>query len=352
MIGVNKLFENVLKKPGFWTQSGPFNDIVLSSRVRLARNVKSVPFPNNMDEGDISIVDSLIDKFISSSIYSDKIIMVDLNSIESNEKRILRERNIITYEMEISRNSKVLINNENDFTVLINDEDHFRIQVIKPGLQLFEAYSLANSVDDELNKFVPYAFLDDMGYLSACPSNLGTGLRASVLLHLPVITMKKKMNEITSALKKNGIEIKGTISDSQRSLGSIFQVSNRVTLGISEVDILEKLDNEVNSILETEDRLRDEYFSKSRNELEDLIWRSYGVLKYSRKISYVEAMEHLSNVRLGIIFALIKNINISLINNLMVNIQWSHMQRNFGKIFRSTIEGDQTRAEYIRFNLE
>ncbi len=346
------MFEHVLSRPGFWAIDGPCNDVVLSSRIRLARNLKSLPFPNKLEEGELFLLTSLIDKFVSESSFSEHILFIDLNKIDSNEKRILRERNIITYEMEISNNSHVLIDSEEDFTILINDEDHFRIQVIKSGFQILDAYRLAEKVDNELNKYMTYAFSDEYGYLSACPSNLGTGMRASVLLHLPVLSMKKKINDIVSRARKNGIEVKGTIGDSYKTLGNIYQISNKVTLGLSEVDLIENLDLMVNGIIEMEDHERDEYFTSSKPELEDKIWRSYGVMKHARKISYVEAMDHLSNIRLGVIFAVIKNIDIHIINNLMVNIQWSHLQRNFGKVFKSTVEGDQSRAEYIRMNLD
>ncbi len=346
------MLENVLKKPGFWSGSGPYNDVVLSSRIRLARNIKSLPFSNRMSDGEVLIIKNIIDKFSSSSIYAGKIIPVNLKDIDSNEKRILRERNLITYEMEIAPSSFVLIDSEDDFTILVNDEDHLRIQVIKPGLQLLDSYRLANDVDDELNRFVPYAFSDEYGYLSACPSNLGTGLRASVMVHLPVLTIKQKMHEIVPRARKTGVEIRGTIGENNRTLGSIYQISNRTSLGMSVIDIIEKLDHEITAILDQEDRERDEFFSASRPELEDKIWRSFGILKFSRKMSYVESMEHLSNLRLGVIFAVIKKLDIHNINSLMVNIQWSHLQRHYEKIFRSTMEGDQARAEYLRANLD
>lgn len=346
------MFEHVLEKPGFWSVYGPNSDVVISSRIRLARNMDTVPFPGRFGEHDAALIKSMLDTFVQGSAFRGKVLLVDLSAIDSNEKRILRERNIITYEMEIARNSFVIIDSDDDFTILINDEDHFRIQVIKPGLQLMDAYRLGNEVDDELNRFIPYAFSDEFGFLAACPSNIGTGLRASVLLHLPVLSLKKKINDLVPRARANGIEIKGTIGDSNRTLGSIYQISNRASLGLSEIDIIEKLDHEVTTILEMEDRERDEFFSASRSEMEDKVWRSFGLLKHARKMSYVEAMDHLSNVRLGIIFAVIKNLDINIINNLMVTIQWSHLQRTFGKIFKSTVEGDEARAEYIRMSLD
>ena len=274
--------------------------------------------------------------------------VVDLKDVDANEKRFLRERNIITYEMEVADNALVAVNNSDDFNILVNEEDHFRIQVIRPGLQLMEAYKTADRVDTELNRFVPYAFSDELGFQTACTSNLGTGLRVSVLLHLPVITMKNLLSELIPEDRKNMIDIKGTIGKSSKTHGGLYQLSNRVSLGPSEVDIIETIDEVVGRILEKEDTLRDEYFTDSRVELEDIVWRSYGTLRYSRRISYIEAMDHLSNVRLGIVLAVIKKLDVKAVNDIMVNIQWAHLQRNYGLLFKSTDECDEYRAGYMR----
>lgn len=310
--------------------------------------MQALPFPNRLISEDTYPIRDAIGRFAHESAYRNNVNIIELKSIDSNEKRFLRERNIITYEMEVSDNSLVAINNADDFTILVNEEDHFRIQVIRPGLQLMEAYKIADRVDTELNRFAAFAFSDDLGYLTACTSNLGTGLRVSVLLHLPVCTIKNCVHELIPEDKKNAIELKGTIGPSSKTLGSLYQVSNRISLGPSEVDIIETVDDVVSRILEIEDTSRDEYFSESRLELEDKICRSYGLLQYSRRISYIESMDHLSGVRLGIILAIIKNIDVKAVNELMVNVQWAHLQRHYGLLFKSTNECDEYRADYIR----
>ncbi len=342
------MFEEVLQQSGFWTSTGPFSHIVLSSRLRLARNMQSVPFPGRMLTDESYPIRGAMEKFAYESKYRDHTSIIDLKEIDANEKRFLRERNIITYEMEVAENSLVAINNSDDFSILVNEEDHFRIQVIRPGLQLTEVYKTADLVDNELNRFVPYAFSDDLGFLTACTSNLGTGLRVSVLLHLPIITMKNGIQELLPEDRKNKIEIKGTIGKSSKTLGSLYQLSNRVSLGLSEVDIIESLDDVIGSILDKEDTRRDEFFSESRTEVEDIVWRAYGALRYSRRISYIEAMDHLSNVRLGIVLAIIKSIDVKTVNDIMVNIQWAHLQRHYALLFKSTGECDEYRADYIR----
>lgn len=342
------MFEEVMKQSGFWTSTGPFSHIVLSSRIRLARNMHSVPFPNRLISEDMYAIRDAIERFARESAYRDHVNIIELKSIDNNEKRFLRERNIITYEMEVSDNSLVAVDNIDDFTILVNEEDHFRIQVIRPGLQLMETYKIADRVDTELNRFAAYAFSEELGYLATCTSNLGTGLRVSVLLHLPVLTIKNGLHDIIPEEKKKAVELKGTIGPSTKTLGSLYLLSNRISLGPSEVDIIETFDEVLGGILETEDNGRDEYFSESRLELEDRIWRSFGLLQFSRRISYIESMDHLSNIRLGIILAIIKNFDVKALNDLMVNIQWAHLQRHYGLLFKSTNECDEYRADHIR----
>lgn len=342
------MFEEVLQQSGFWATTGPFSHIVVSSRVRLARNMAGVPFPGRLPSDELYPVRNAIAAFAGNSSFGGRVSVIDLKNVESNEKRFLRERNIITYEMESSENSMVALDGTDDFTILVNEEDHFRIQVIRPGLQLMEAYRTADSVDTELNRFAAYAFSDELGYLTACVSNLGTGIRVSALLHLPVITMKNRIHELVPDDKKTLVDLKGTIGQSSKTLGCLYQLSNRVSLGLSEVDIIETVDEVIGRILEAEDDGRDELVTASRIELEDRVWRSLGILQYSRRSSYIEAMDHLSNVRLGIILAIIKNIDIRAVNDLMVQVQWAHLQRHYGLYFKSTSECDEYRADYIR----
>ena len=344
------MIEEVLQRPGFWALEGPHDETVLSSRIRLARNMSSVPFPNRLDQGDLSLLRMVIDRFVTESEYRESAVLIDLRGTGSQEKRLLRERNVITSEMEESDISMVIACPDYDFTILVNEEDHFRIQVIRRGLRLREIFRIADSIDDELNRFVQYAFSDQYGYLCACPSNIGTGLKVSVLLHLPALAHKKRIGDLSKQFVKSGLEIKGTVGDMARTMGGIYHLSNRVTLGMSEVDIIETVDCAVNEILTMEDRERDELYSSSRNDLEDRVMRSLGLLLNARKINYVEAMDHISNVRLGVILAIIRDCDINTLNEIMVNIQWSHLQRYYNRTFRSSAEADEYRSVYIRSN--
>ena len=341
------MFEQLQKLKKFWSFNGPKNDIVISSRIRLARNMHTVSFPGNLEDNEIDNIRSISEKFINESEFRNDLSIIELNGIEKDEKRLLRERNLITQEMEDSIISSVIINSNEDFQIFVNEEDHFRIQIIRPGLQLMEAYRIADRVDNELNRFVVYSYSDDYGYLTTCPTNLGTGLKVSVILHLPVLSLRRKVLSIMPKVKKRNAEMKGIIGENNISPGCLYQISNKVSLGVSEVDIIELMDEIVNNVFELEDRARDEYVSKSRLDIENKVWRSYGLLKYSRKISYTEAMENISNVRLGIILGIITKIEINFLNDLMVNIQYSHLLKNFGINNVKINEVDEIRAEYI-----
>ncbi len=340
------MLKKIFKKQGFWSYDGPKMDTVLSTRARLARNLKSLPFPIKMEDKDFLVTKKIASKFIETAGIKD-ISIIDLNDMLPNEKRLLRERNLITHDMENSPGSLLVTDSENNFMILINTEDHFHIQVIKSGFQPSEAYAEADSIDDSLNSVADYAFSSDFGYLTADPGNLGTGLKMSVMLHLPALSLKSKMQFITDRFKSSGIDMKSVIEE-KHPVSAIYQLSNSFSLGVSEAEIIEMVSTFVNKIVELEDYERDNFISSNRNELEDTVGRSYGILKYCRKISYSEAMEHLSNIRLGVILALIKNINMTSLSDMMVKIQLSHLQHEHGRMFVNTEESDTFRSQYIR----
>ena len=215
-----------------------------------------------------------------------------------------------------------------------------------------ETYRLADSVDDDLNLFAQYAYSEECGYLTVCPSNLGTGLRISTMLHLPALSISGDIAKVISMVKDLGAKMRGTLGEGTKTFGHMYQLFNRVSLGLSEIDIIEKIDEVTSRIVEMESEARDKYLSEDVLQLEDKIWRSYGILKYSRSIGYTEAMDHLSKIRLGIILSLIKAIELYEINDLMVNVQCSHLQKIANKIFKDSSECDSCRANYIRLQID
>lgn len=349
---MNGLQEIINNRKSFWKQRGPRNDIVLSTRIRLGRNAELLPFAETMDDNDFGILKGISGDFISGTRYGRNTKCFDINELDLHQKRLLLEKNIITSEMESSDKCLVLINNENDFTILVNDNDHFRIQVIRPGFQLYDTFQDADAIDDSLNSVVRYAFSEKYGYLTPDPVNTGTGLKVSAILHLPVLTFNKRIGESIHFIRDNGFQISGTLGNTGRVTGGLYLVSSRKYLGITEIDVLDAADDIINRIIKLEDDARDEFISISKNELEDSAWRSLGILLYARRLNYVEAVEHLSRIRLGVVMSVIKDYSLVTINDLMVKIQWAHLQEYFGIRFKSVIDSDDYRAVFLRTELK
>jgi protein arginine kinase len=342
------MFDELYRHGGFWSTTGPQGDVVLSTRVRLARNLATVPFPHKQDEPEQTIVKSVSYRFVHESEINRNALFVEVSSLDAHDRRFLRERNIITSEMEQSPRSFVIINQEENFVIMVNEEDHFRIQVICPGLQVMECYRNADRIDSEMNRYVSYAFSDDMGYLTACPSNVGTGLRTSAMLHLPALTHMRSIPDVVRAMKDHGSDLKATAGDGGKTVGCMYIVQNRVSLGKSEADILEGIDEAASMLVDMENEARDDYVSQYRSLLEDRVWRSFGTVKYARILNYLDCMEHLSNIRLGVVMSIIKKLELQKINDVMVNVQWSHLQKRAGTVFTNTQECDAFRADYVR----
>ncbi len=346
------MFEELLQKAGFWSQKGPSGDVVLSTRVRLARNIPSLHFPSRQEEHDYSVLMSTVKRFAAESSMRDGIRVLSMDELSDSDRRFLRERTVITSELEASPRACVIIHNEGDFVIMVNEEDHFRIQVIKPGFQVTEAYQLADSIDNELNRFVSYAYSEEFGYLTSCPSNIGTGLKISVMLHLPLVAQGGELADLARELHGRNVVIRGVTGKELETVGNLYLLANQISLGVSEVDIIEMVDAATRLCIEREDARRDVCLVEYGVALENRIWRSLGLLKYSRCIEYIEALDHLSNIRLGIVLSLIKNIDLYKINDLMVNIQRVHLERIAGSSLSGEDECDIFRAQYLKKELE
>jgi protein arginine kinase len=250
--------------------------------------------------------------------------------------------------MEQSDQSMLIMNKVDDSCLHINDHDHIRIITIAPGLQLESAYAAADAIDNDLNQFIPYAFSDDLGYLSPMISNIGTGMKVSIAAHLPALSMNNHISDMIQPLRNNGFELLGNVSDSIKSKGDIYVISNKTKLGISESECIIRLGSMIRDIIEAEDDEREALYSDSKNEIEDMVFRSYGILTNARSISHKEAMQLLSLLRMGVLLAFFKNIDIAAINNLMVQIQPAHIQSFYGMSFNDKRECDEIRADFIR----
>lgn len=346
------MLENLLNRTGSWSRAGSDSDVVISTRVRLARNFPSLPFPHMLESKDLCVLEALIKNFTEKSYIKGNIIIAEIARLNDIDRRYLRERGLITIEMEHSPHSFALIDQEEKFAILINEEDHFRIHLIHPGFEIRQCLDEVKGIDEELNKFIPYAFSPQFGHLTTRPANAGSGLKISLMLFLPTHTIISPLGDIIASLKSKNIAMRGIIGETMETVGSLYLLSNTSSIGRSEKEIEEQMESSTRLLIDEERKSREAYYSRNRKKIEDRTWRSWGILAYSRSISYSEAMDHLSNLRLGILLSLIKNIDLQKINDLMINVQWSHLQRIAGRNFISIAEADECRADYLRGHIQ
>ncbi len=346
------MLENLLNRTGSWSLTGSDSDVVISTRVRLARNFPSLPFPHMLKRNDLHVLEAVIKNFTESSSIKDNIIIAEIPKLDEIDRRYLRERGLITIELEHSPHSFALIDHDEKFAILVNEEDHFRIHLIRPGFEIWQCLDEAKQIDEELNKVIPYAFSPQFGHLTSRPANAGCGLKISLMLFLPTYTIVNPLSDSISLFKSKNITMRGIIGETIETVGSLYLLSNAGSLGFSEKEIEEQMESATHFLIGEERKSRELYYSQNRKKIDDRTWRSWGILAYSRSISYSEAMEHLSNLRLGILLSLIKNIDLQKINDLMINIQWSHLQRIAGRNFISISEADEFRADYLRGHIQ
>lgn len=333
---------------------GPDHDIVLSSRIRLARNFENVPFPIKAESSDLrEILEFFKSDYENESFRSyEQLKLVAMEDLSAIEKRVLVEKHLISPNLaKQNQASGVLISQNEQVSVMINEEDHIRIQLYFPGFQLKNALKESSDFDDWLEERVNYAFDEEKGYLTSCPTNVGTGMRASVMMHLPALVLTKQINRMLPAINQLGLVVRGIYGEGSEALGNIFQVSNQMTLGKSEQDIVEDLESVVRQLIEHERIARNIILEQSEIQLKDQIFRSYGVLKYSRIIESKEAAQCLSKVRLGIDLGMIKNVSHHILNELMTLTQPGFLQHYAERILQPN-ERDILRATLIRERLQ
>jgi protein arginine kinase len=338
-----------------WMSSdGPDSEIVLTSRIRLARNIQDVKFPllfsKEAAENAIQQVENSLLK--DSNQPFGEMELLAMNELNTLEKRVLVEKHLISPQLaEQSPYGAVILSEDEEISIMINEEDHIRIQCIKPGLQIEEAFKEADAIDDLIEKKIDYAYHAEMGYLTSCPTNIGTGLRASVMMHLPGMVLTQQMNRIIPAIQQLGLVVRGIYGEGSEALGNIFQISNQITLGRSEKDIIEELKSVVTQLIDREKEARNALAQTTNIQLEDRVFRSYGILCNSRIMETKEAAKCLSDVRLGIDMGYIKNISKSILNELMILTQPGFLQLYAGEQMTPN-DRDIRRASLIRERLK
>ncbi|RSK25518.1 protein arginine kinase [Bacillus sp. HMF5848] len=339
------------------SQEGPDSDIVLSSRIRLARNLKSYLFPTVFSHEEARDIVENFHAILNTKPFPEhfgSFELLKMDDLQTIEKRVLVEKHLIspTLAEDAAFGACILSENE-EVSIMINEEDHIRIQCLFPGYQLTEALYAANQLDNSIEAKVDFAFDEERGYLTSCPTNVGTGLRASVMMHLPALVLTQQLNRIVPAINQLGLVVRGIYGEGSEALGNIFQISNQITLGKSEEDIVGDLESVVTQLISQERQAREALVKTSGIQLEDRVFRSYGTLAHSRIIETKEAAQCLSDVRLGIDLGFIKDISRNILNELMILTQPGFLQQYAGGPLKPH-DRDIRRATLIRerFKLE
>lgn len=329
-----------------WYKEKNGDDIVISTRIRLARNMKKYPFPNAMTESQMKSAVKEIEDAVSggNSTLAKSFKVLHLADTDPKMRGALIEKHLIS--PDLGERASVMVSDDECMSIMLMEEDHIRLQIIKSGFALDEAWSLADKVDDVIEENIEYAFHKDFGYLTACPTNTGTGLRASVMMHLPALTMTNNMARIISSASNLGIAVRGLYGEGSDAQGSFYQISNQITMGMTEEELIEKLKNIVNQIKEHEEKMRKRLMKENKTEIEDRVWRSFGTLKYARSISSKEAKALLSDVIMGKNMGIIKGTDANLVE-LMIDTE-PHILSFNAKKELSPDERDVKRAEVLR----
>ena len=346
-------FKTILKNPAEWMMSsGPNGDIVISSRIRLARNLKKLSFPGWAVKEDRSQVLNEVKPVVESLSEMKNAFSSDLTELTAVKKQVLVERHLISRELAAKAiGSAAVMNRKQTLCVMVNEEDHLRMQSIKAGLSLSEAFKMIDKVDSKIEVGLDYAFDNKYGYLTACPTNLGTGMRASSMLHLPGLVLSDQINKVIQAVNKIGLAVRGLYGEGTEALGNLFQVSNQHTLGESEEEIIARLEKVIKQIIEHEENAREKLYDEDKTTLNDKIGRSYAILRYAHIISTKEALDLLSMLRLGVDLGYFSDDLRSLIDVLFMEIQPAHLQVYANRKL-NVEERDCLRAEIMRDRLK
>lgn len=329
----------------WYLENGKDSDVILSSRIRFARNIKEFPFKIRMTKQDREKMLEKI-KFVTPSIgYGLKFMY--LKDMDDITKMALVEKHIISPEMVLAKEEEaILINDEENICVMLNEEDHMRIQVFSSGLELKDTLNLAIELDEKLNELLGFSYKEEYGFLTACPTNVGTGLRASVMVHLLALKITGNLSKVLHIVNNFGMTIRGLYGEDSQSKGDIYQISNIQTLGISEEEIVTNLENITRKVMEQE-RLARKYLAKNGMDLEDKVYRSYGILTNARKLDSDECSNLLSSVKLGTDLGVITELNDMKVKKMMLYTKPANLQKYLGKVLDAN-QRDIKRAEVIK----
>ena len=344
--------DDLLKQSGEWLKgTGPNSSIAISSRLRLARNIKGFNFFDWSDKETKQKVKQLCMEKVGSINLMKNALYAEMDKISATDRQFLMERHLISREhLNNTSEKSVFIGDGEMISIMVNEEDHLRIQVLQSGLNLEECWNILERLNKDLGERIDFAYSEQLGFLTACPTNVGTGMRASVMMHLPAIVMTQQIRGVIEAISKMGLAVRGLFGEGTQASGNFFQISNQVTLGHTEESLMSSLQRVVKQIISQEESSRKFLMAKKKEIIEDKIERSYATLKSAHIITSEETLELLSIIRMGIETNIIKNISNSTINELFIIIQPAHLQKIKQRQL-STPERDIERAKLIRDRL-
>lgn len=332
--------------------SGPRADEILSTRVRLARNLSGHRFVGRAPEEELAAVFEQVADGIRSAPLLDGGAVSAIDELDVLDRHFLLERHLLSPDLTAGAKHRGLaIAEDESLSVMINEEDHLRLQCLKSGMQLDEAWDLVNRLDEQMGVGLQFAFSEEFGYLTACPTNVGTGMRASVLVHLPSLVLTSKIKKVLAGVTQVGLAARGFHGEGTEVIGNFFQISNQVTLGVSESGTLEKLRGVVLQILDMEAKARESLLRDAREQIEDKVGRAFGTLRYARLISSQECMGLLSAVRFGHSLGLAGLPDLGTLNEILLYAQPAHLQKLAGREMSST-ERNEFRARWVRERLQ
>ncbi len=338
---------------GKWLEeSGNDNAIVLTSRVRLARNLANWKFPYFTSSAERkAIFEQVSNAMADNDFFGNDYQSLDLSGISALKRQYLFENSFISKEMMADDNKGLIYSWDKNYYIMVNEEDHIRIQVINPGLSLQQTYKLADQVDDELEKKLAYAFSEDWGYLTTCPTNAGTGMRASVMVHLPALVHTQRIKKILKAMGLLNIAVRGFLGEGTENLGDFFQVSNQVTLGQSEPDIVDNMQQVSLQLMAQERACRKDLLARNKLRVKDMVHRSLGILKYCQVLDFNEAVSHLSNIFLGVAENMIHSVRLIELRKLLVTLQQAHIKLHSTEDITEDSEENIAARDHLRANM-
>ncbi|MBI3407797.1 MAG: protein arginine kinase [Planctomycetes bacterium] len=339
--------DSLTQNNGEWLRgNGPEADIVISSRIRLARNLSSYPFSNRGSAHQKAEIETSLRDRLTRLDFMPRLEYLMLPGLSSIDRQLLVERQLISRELANTEGPRgVAVCPQETVSIMINEEDHLRLQVMRSGFALDEAWQDIDRLDDQIEQRVNYAFSEEFGYLTACPTNVGTGMRSSVMLHLPALVLTKQIEKVFRALQKINLAVRGLYGEGSRASGDFYQISNQVTLGKSETTILTEIREVIPQIISYERQARSTLTRESRQALHDRVRRAYGTLKNAMMMTSEETMDLLSSVRLGVNLGLIEDVSIPTVNELFIHTQPAHLQKLMG----AALDGEERNAARARY---